>query len=155
MPPSSGKIRKENSKLAREVQVDILQYLGRSDQFVACEKLKTHCCGWQRCDYLLQEHAVQSGYSSLCVETARHQISLQFPCFMHVCVQGKQNHILFFNRFILLFMYVPVYMWVCACSCGCPKGPEEGVRLLGTAAIGTSKAAWCGWWEHNLNPPKE
>ena len=52
-----------------------------------------------------------------------------FHVSMHVCVQGKQNHILFLNRFILLFMYVHVYMWVCACSCGCPKGPEEGVRL--------------------------
>ena len=52
-------------------------------------------------------------------------------------------------------MYVHVYMWVCACSCGCPKGPKKGVRLPGTAVIGTSKAAWCGWWEQNLNPLEE
>lgn len=112
MPPSSGKIRKENSKLAREVQVDILQYLGRSDQFVACEKLKTHCCGWQRCGYLLQEHAVQSGYSSLSVETARHQISLQFPCF-YACVCSRKTKP--YTFFLTDLFY---YLCMCLSICG-------------------------------------
>lgn len=112
MPPSSGQIRKENSKIAREVQVDILQYLDSSDQFAACEKLKTHCCGWQRCGYLLQEHAVQAGYSSLCVETAPDQISLQFPCF-YACVCSRKTKPYTFHQ-----IYFITYLCMCMSMCG-------------------------------------
>lgn len=90
MPPSSGQIRKGNSKIAREVQVDILQCLDRSDQFVACEKLKTTAVVGRDVATCYTEHAVQADYSSLCVETARDQISLQFPCF-YACVCSRKT----------------------------------------------------------------
>lgn len=108
--------------------------MDRSDQFVACEKLKTHCCGWQRCGYLLKEHVVQSDYSSLCVEMAWDQISLQFSCFYACVCSRKTKPYTFFIRLILLLIYV------CACLCVC-----LGMCLFLWVSQGTRRGSQAPW----------
>lgn len=109
-----------------------MQYLDRSDQFVACEMLKTHCCGWQRCGYLLKEHVVQSDYSSLCVEMARDQILLQFPGFYACVYSRKTKPYTFFLSDLLyyLFMHVHVYVWYVPVLVGVPRDQKKELGSL-------------------------